>query len=227
MKVNQLHSWNVQPDEAVAIQKGLRVWIIEDDQFGKINTFARIQLSLYHNTFITTQVSLISAHNGEVLEQHTNHEESEFPHLPNLISFRKAPSIISALEKIQQQPDLIICDGLGVAHPHNFGVASHIGLLTNTPTIAIKVCDKDNPAPELLNERGAWVSNQTEESEPASGAYMRLHANYPPLFVSTGHRISLKSCIHTLLQLTPQNADDNDLINLIYPHDALLSGTEV
>jgi deoxyribonuclease V len=124
-----------------------------------------------------------------------------FPYIPGLLAFRELPATIAALEKLGTTPDLLVCDGQGIAHPRRFGLACHIGLLTGVPTIGVaKTVWGDYDEPDA--ERGA-VGDITIDGEVV-GRALRTQTGVKPVFVSVGHRIDLDTACAQVLALTPK-----------------------
>jgi deoxyribonuclease V len=137
-----------------------------------------------------------------VLETGTHEDLVFFPYVPGLFSFREIPSLAGALAKLAHPPDLLICDGQGLAHPRRFGLACHLGVLFDIPTIGCaKSCligQYDSPG----NRRGDY-SLLTHEGETI-GAVLRTRDRTRPVFVSIGHRISLPTACEWILRLAPR-----------------------
>jgi len=133
----------------------------------------------------------------EIVEQAMAWRKVSFPYVPGLLSFREAPAVLGALRKLKTEPDVILLDGQGVAHPRRFGLASHIGLLIDKPTVGCaksRLCgEHDEPG----NERGANVP-LTHNSEKI-GAVVRTRDHVKPLYISVGHRATLASAIRLVL----------------------------
>ncbi len=139
----------------------------------------------------------------ELVEEAFHEMDITFPYVPGLFSFREIPAIIEAFKKLNIRPDLIICDGHGIAHPKNVGMATHLGIDLDVPTIGcgktrlIGDWNKDN----LGNERGSIESLNLEKEQ--IGAVLRTQDNTKPVFVSIGHKISLETAISTTLKMCP------------------------
>jgi deoxyribonuclease V len=122
---------------------------------------------------------------------------ARFPYVPGLLSFREAPAVIEAFAGLSVRPDVLICDGQGIAHPRRLGLASHLGLWLGLPTIGCAkswLCGEyEQPGPE----RGDW-SPLTDAGETI-GAVVRTRTRVKPLYVSTGHRCDLSSAIAIVL----------------------------
>ncbi|HZP51372.1 deoxyribonuclease V [Actinocrinis sp.] len=123
----------------------------------------------------------------------------EFPYIPGLLAFREIPALLDALAALSQQPDVIVCDGYGVAHPRRFGLACHLGVITDLPAFGVAktafIGEYTQPGPE----RGAW-SYLTDRDE-VIGRVLRTQRETKPVFVSTGHRIGLDAAAQLTLAL--------------------------
>jgi len=140
---------------------------------------------------------LISYPELELIECHIHKEKPSFPYIPGLLSFRECPLILKACEKLSIQPDLIIVDGQGIAHPRRFGIASHIGLLMDIPTIG---CAKSRLCGtyDILEEQAGRYTNLIDRNENI-GVVLRTKRGVKPLFISIGHKISIMSAITWVL----------------------------
>lgn len=125
-----------------------------------------------------------------------------FPYVPGYLSFREAPAILSALALLPERPDLLVVDGQGIAHPRRLGIACHVGVLTDLPTIGIAksvlVGRFEAPGPE----RGAWTP--MVHRKEVVGAAVRTRDGVQPVYVSVGHRIGLEAAIDWVLRLSPR-----------------------
>jgi len=145
---------------------------------------------------------LLDAETLAVLEQAAVELDTTFPYVPGLLTFREAPVAIAALDALSVRPDLIVCDGQGIAHPRRCGVASHLGLALDLPAIGaaksrlIGHCDEPPPA------RGAWTPLM--DGGEVIGACLRTRERTAPIWVSTGHRVSLATAIRLILRFAPR-----------------------
>ncbi len=125
---------------------------------------------------------------------------TSFPYVPGLLSFREIPAVLAALEKLERQPDLLLCDGQGYAHPRRLGIACHLGLLTGLPAVGVAKTRLIGRHAEVPNRRGGWTPLM--DGEERIGAVLRTRAGVKPLFISLGHRISLETAIHYVMTCT-------------------------
>lgn len=123
-----------------------------------------------------------------------------FPYVPGLLSFREAPATLELLEQLSEKPDLLLVDGQGLAHPRRFGLACHLGLLADVPTIGVAKSRLIGTYQEPGIERGAW--SEPVDGGEIIGAVLRTRSAVRPVFVSIGHRISLKTAIDLVLCCT-------------------------
>jgi len=137
-----------------------------------------------------------------LLERSLVRVPTTFPYVPGLLSFRELPGVLEALARIERPPDLILCDGQGIAHPRRFGLACHLGLLVDTPSIGVAKSRLVGEFGEVPEHRGGWAPLMLEGSRV--GAVLRTRTGVSPLFVSVGHRVSLETAIRYVLACTPR-----------------------
>ncbi|OCG01703.1 deoxyribonuclease V [Gilliamella sp. wkB308] len=129
----------------------------------------------------------------DVVEYHVARLKTEFPYIPGYLSFREYPALLSAWEQVEHKPDLLLVDGQGVAHPRRLGIASHLGLLLDMPTIGVakkRLCGHHNPLPKVAGQ----VTPLTDKQQQI-GWVLQSKNNCNPLFISSGHRISQDSAL--------------------------------
>src|SRR5450759_2088682 len=197
-----LHEWNLQPEAAAALQRTLAAKIIRTDQLVRdpAQLVAGVDMAINEETTLArSAVVLLSYPAMEVIERHVYEEPVRMPYIPGLLSFREVPAILGAFARLHQQPDLVMVDGQGIAHPRYLGIASHLGLWLDLPTIgcAKSILRGKYDEKALSEEAGAWVplifKNETV------GAALRTRARAKPMIISTGHRISLVTSLHYVL----------------------------
>lgn len=195
LTLKQLHSWHVTPIEAKAIQQELAKKIVRSDRFSAIKTIAGVDVGFEEQGRITrAAVVVLSFPDLKLLEQTIARSPTRFPYVPGLLSFREVPGILTALEKLRIVPDLLMCDGQGIAHPRRLGIASHLGLLTDIPSIGVAKTLLLGHHAQAPNEPGQWTPLYHEHE--IIGAVLRTKKRVKPLYISLGHRIGLASALN-------------------------------
>ena len=204
MKITPLHDWNLTPAEAVQLQKQLAFEVVAEDCFdAPVGTVAGIDLGYdAKNDTSRAVVVVLKFPELELIESAEAILPIQFPYVPGLLSFRETPVAIKALEKLKTAPDLILCDGQGLAHPRRFGIACHIGLITNIPSIGVAKSLLIGKFENLGETRGSR-SPLIHRGEQI-GVVLRTKDKVQPLYVSVGHRISLETAIDYILQCAPK-----------------------
>jgi deoxyribonuclease V len=195
------HEWDLTPAEARAVQTCLATQVVAEDRFGEIARVAGVDVGFLQRgqeAMARAAAVLLSFPGLEVLAEAVVEEPVRFPYIPGLLSFRESPALLAAVAKLPVVPDLVLVDGQGRAHPRRCGIACHLGLLLDRPTIG---CAKSRlvgsfEVPEATV--GAW--SPLEDRGETIGAVVRTRQNTRPLFVSVGHRISLQSAIALTLK---------------------------
>ncbi|MES9955792.1 MAG: deoxyribonuclease V [Sedimenticola sp.] len=199
----KLHPWDVSPREAREIQQQLRGRVITSDRLGKVRHVAGVDVGFEENGRITRAAVVLLSFPG--LQPETSaiaRRPTGFPYVPGLLSFREIPAVLDALEKLERLPDLLLCDGQGIAHPRRFGIACHLGLLTDIPAIGVAKSRLTGTHGELPPGKGSWVPLM--DGEERIGAVLRSRSNVSPLYISPGHKISLETAIDYVLACTPK-----------------------
>ncbi|OGO34076.1 MAG: endonuclease V [Chloroflexi bacterium RBG_16_54_18] len=201
MQFRQLHDWDVNPQQAIAIQEQLRDQVIRQDQFGAIRAVAGVDVGFISgNQVARAAVAVLRFPALDLQEVSRAENTAGFPYVPGLLSFREIPVVLEALSHIKTLPDLLICDGHGLAHPRRFGLASHLGLICGLPSIGA--------AKSLLIGQHAAVGAQRGDWQPlidhgeVIGAAVRTRLGARPVYVSIGHLLSLDSAIDFVLRCT-------------------------
>ena len=138
----------------------------------------------------------------ETIEHAIARRPASFPYVPGLLSFREMPAALAALEALTVRPDLLLCDGQGIAHPRRCGLASHLGLAADLPSIGVAKTRLVGEHREPGASRGAWASLVDAGEE--IGAALRTRAGVKPVYVSIGHRVSLATAIRLVLACSPR-----------------------
>lgn len=190
------HPWNLEPREAIALQKSLVGDLIFCPFSGPVGAIAGVDISIRGDR-ARAFVVLLSYPSLEEIERRSAISEVTYPYIPGLLTFREAPAALQALDRLSTWPDLLMFDGQGYAHPRRLGLASHLGLVLNTPAIGCaksRLCGTYEP-PEL--ERGSW--SPLIDNEQVIGAVVRTRTAVSPVYVSAGHLTDLQQAIQFVL----------------------------
>jgi deoxyribonuclease V len=198
MRVAPLHSWHLAPAQAIALQERLAARVVRVDRVGRVRTVAGVDVG-YDDASgrARAAVAVLSVPDLAPVGQAIAHVRVRFPYVPGLLSFREIPAVLAALRRLRMAPDLILCDGQGIAHPRRFGIASHLGLLLDRPTIGVAKTRLvgEHRAPPA--RRGAWMP--LVDAGEVIGAVLRTRAGVKPLYVSIGHRVSLETAVRWVM----------------------------
>jgi deoxyribonuclease V len=201
MKINYDRPWATTPEEAKAVQLELRSQVIREDRFDRINYVAGVDVGFEDNYTITqAAVAILTFPDLKLVEVAIAKIPTTFPYIPGFLSFREIPAILKALEKTKITPDMILCDGQGIAHPRRFGLACHLGVILDAVTIGVAKSIFVGTHEELPPLKGSW--KPLIHKEEIVGAVVRSRTNVNPLYVSIGHCISLTSAIEYTLKCT-------------------------
>ncbi len=193
------HPWNVTPAEAVALQQRLRAKVIDRDVLGEVAFVAGVDVGFEARGRITrAAVAVLSFPDLVLREQAIARRPTEFPYVPGLLSFREVPAALDALAALRRLPDLILCDGQGLAHPRRFGIACHLGVLTGLPTIGVAKSRLVGTHAALGEEKGAAVP-LFDRGEQV-GVVLRTRHAVRPVYVSVGHRVGLATALAYVLR---------------------------
>ncbi len=200
MKSLALHPWDVEATEAIAIQRDLASRVVAEDGFDNPPRYVTgVDISPPDAEGVATAAAVLLELPGlQTVEVRVYKGRPGFPYVPGLLSFRETPLVLGALEQLETAPDIILADGQGIAHPRRFGIACHLGLLTDTPAIGCaKSILRGRPEDELDSDRGSFV-DLVDRGEVV-GAAVRTRKSVRPVYVSVGHKISLGSAIEWTL----------------------------
>lgn len=199
----QQHSIPQTIEEAIAIQEQLRSEVITESQLSTVRYVAGVDVG-YDKTDAVSQaaVTVLSYPSLELQQQAVVRSPTAFPYVPGFLSFREVPVVLDALEKIDPMPDLILCDGQGLAHPRRFGLACHLGVVTSIATIGVAKTRFIGEHSEVGFDRGSWQP-LLHEGEIV-GAALRTQAGVKPIYVSIGHKVSLTDAIEYVLRCAPK-----------------------
>lgn len=195
------HSWALTPQQAIALQKQLRDKVLRKDGLGAVRHVAGTDVGFEQSGAVSRAAVVVLTYPGlELADYSIARLPTRFPYVPGLLSFREAPAVLAALDALRLKPDLILCDGQGIAHPRRMGIASHIGILRDIPTIGVGKTRLTGSHEEPQQQRGAW--QPLIDRGEIIGAVLRTRVNTGPIFVSIGHRISLETAVQYVLACT-------------------------
>ena len=194
-----LHKWDLSPARARQLQESLRQRVIRTDSFKPLRTVAGCDLSFVkHSSIAYGGIILYSYPELEELERVWVKKQLSFPYVPGLLSFREGPVLLAAFRKLKRKPSLVIFDAQGYAHPRRFGLACHLGLWLDVPSIG---CAKSRLCGEHGGpgkKKGSFAPLMAGKEQ--IGAVLRTRDKVKPIFVSTGHRVSLRTAVSVTLK---------------------------
>lgn len=218
----QLRRWSVSPKRAISIQQELRQHWLGEDRFGKITTVAGVDAAFVlvgsqalrkprHNRWNALRIAnraigcVVMYRYPEMLELQRAYAilPLKFPYVPGLLSFREIPVLLAALRKLRAMPDLLFCDAQGIAHPRRLGLATHLGILLDRPTIGCAKSRLFGVHTMPRQSTGSWrLLFDDKSANETIGAVLRTRGGVKPIYVSQGHRVSLASAIQFTLSVT-------------------------
>jgi deoxyribonuclease V len=213
------HQWRVTTTEAREIQQKMRELWEGEDRLGSIRTVAGLDAA-----FVLTGSQALKNVNRWKRMQEANRAIGcvvlfrypemkelerafaivplEFPYVPGLLSFREVPALLAALKKLREMPDLLFCDGQGYAHPRRMGLASHLGVWLDRPTIGCAKSILIGEHEPLKQDKGSWAELVDKSAGDRIGAAVRTRAGVRPVYVSQGNRVSLETAIRLTLEVS-------------------------
>lgn len=201
MKIKTLHDWPSTTAEAKAIQEKFRSQVIRSSAVQNVSLVAGVDIGFENNGKITrAAIVVLDFEKLTLMEKQIARVKTSFPYVPGYLSFREIPAALKGFEKLKNKPDLILCDGQGIAHPRRFGLACHLGLWTDIPCIGVAKSRLIGTYQEPAARKGSW--KPLMDKEEIIGAVLRTRDNVSPLYVSVGHLIDLQSAINYTLRCT-------------------------
>ena len=192
MKIQRLHSWKLSPREAASLQRELASRVVRQGEPRDADTRfvagCDVAFDKAHDRAFAAVV-VLAYPSLEIVERVVAVSSIAFPYVPGLLSFRETPALLDAFERVDHVPDLVMVDGHGYAHPRRFGLACHLGLLLDVPTIGVAKSRLVGEAHAPAAMRGSRAD--LRDAEQIIGTVLRTRAGVRPLYVSVGHRISL------------------------------------
>ena len=198
-----IHAWDLSIREAIDLQKKIAALVEREDRHPALRTIAGVDVAYGRRGKSATArgaAVLFDFETLNVVDQAAVEVATTFPYVPGLLTFREAPAAIAAVGALATVPDLLICDGQGIAHPRRCGVASHLGLVLDLPSIGAAKSRLIGSHEEPAADRGAWTSLVNEGE--IVGACLRTRSNVSPIYVSIGHRICLSRAIRLVMRFS-------------------------
>jgi deoxyribonuclease V len=200
MKVENLHSWQVSPAEALDIQLKLASQVSRRNVVATPQLIAGVDISVSRAEGMATGATVVLSYPElRLVEMKVVTGKLGFPYIPGLLSFREAPLTLAACQKLSLTPDLILVDGQGIAHPRRMGLASHLGLFLDMPTIGCAkslLCGRHKEPGDKLGSY-AEIMDRGE----VIGAAVRTKPGSKPVYVSIGHKIDLETAVYWVVKL--------------------------
>ena len=199
LNMNPLHSWNVSVEEAIQIQDDLKDRIVLKRTFSKVRSIGGADVAYSkQGNLLFGAIVVLSFPDLEILDTAAAEGKISFPYIPGLFSFREGPILIKTYQKLKLKPEIMIFDGQGIAHPRGIGLASHMGLYLDLPSIG---CAKTPLVPGFISPgpfKGSfeWIRRGGKKV----GAVLRTKDGVKPLFVSPGHRVDVSTSNQLILE---------------------------
>lgn len=187
--------------QAKAKQLELAQQVILQDQLHEVKWVAGTDVGFEANNSITRAVIVVLSFPAlELVEYQIARTPTNFPYIPGYLSFRECPALLEAFKQLKHTPDLLICDGQGIAHPRRFGVACHLGVATGIPSIGVAKSRLVGQHPAITPHKGT-LQTLTDKGE-IIGAVLCNRDNTKPLYISPGHKISLQTSVDFVRRCT-------------------------
>ncbi|MDN5849340.1 MAG: deoxyribonuclease V [Nitrococcus sp.] len=201
MQFDPRHDWAVTPKQAIALQRKLAARVLLQPGPKNVRCIAGVDTGFVdHGRTARAAVVVLSFPQLAPLEIQTAFEPTPFPYIPGLLSFRELPAVLRALEKLSALPDLVLCDGQGIAHPRRLGIAAHLGVVTGLRTIGVGKSRLIGEYREPGQEKGCVVPLM--DAQQRIGSVVRTRTAVRPLFVSPGHRTDHDRAVQWTLACT-------------------------
>ncbi len=203
MRLHPRHSWDLSPEAAVALQKELRREVVSDRpiDLDAVRLVAGVDVSVKENQ--SQAAIVVATYPGfEVVETVLARRPTPFPYIPGLLSFREGPVLEEAFERLQAEPDIFLFDGMGIAHPRRIGIASHMGLWLERPTIGCGKTLLTGRYRDLGEEKGS-AAPLVDRGETI-GVALRTRAAKNPMFISPGHLADIPTAAELVLRCSPR-----------------------
>ncbi len=199
-----LHPWNLSPDKAIALQKELRSRLVLKWDNRPVATVGGVDVSIKADA-ARAAIVVLRYPDLAPLAVATADAPLTFPYIPGLLAFREIPAILAAWDQLALKPDLVMVDGQGIAHPRGIGIASHLSLWIDRPTIGVAKSRLYGRHAEPGPAKGDRAALHDErDPQKIIGAVLRSHPDATPLYVSPGHLIDLEHSLRFVLDCLTQ-----------------------
>ena len=192
--VDTEHLWDLTPRAAIELQETLKYQVLESPLDGPVASIAGTDVSI-KGTAGRASVVVLSRSDQRILDCASVEAEVQWPYVPGLLAFREIPLIMRAFRKLRVMPDAVMTDGHGRAHPRRFGLACHLGLVLNLPTLGVAKRRYVGQYTMPSADKGSYELLTQPASGEVLGAVVRTRDRVSPVFVSVGHRISLADSV--------------------------------
>ena len=203
MRLRKLHEWDVTMPAAKEIQLRLRGEITYVWKGGRVKTVAGADVSFPDKKTVRAAVVYLAFPSLRLLHYACREAVCRFPYVPGYLAFREAPVLLDLFSSGRIHPDLVVCDGQGIAHPRGMGLASHLGLFLNIPTVGVAKSLLWGTYREPARKKGSTSLIRSPDGQ-VIGAALRTRDNVRPVFVSVGHKINLDRAIDYVLRCSPK-----------------------
>lgn len=201
MHMHLNHRWDLTPKEAIALQRELSSQVRLQQEDFAVSTLAGVDVGFEEQGKVTrAAVVVLDAKTLQPIESQIAKMPTCFPYVPGLLSFRELPAVLQAFEQLHTWPDVVLCDGQGIAHPRRFGIACHLGLWLDLPTLGVGKTRLTGHYDPPSNIKGAW--SPLLDKDEVIGAVLTTRTGFKPLFISPGHRMTLQQAIDFTLAAT-------------------------
>jgi len=194
------HDWNIDYKQAVKLQKKLAAKVLLEDSFGHIHRIGGVDVKASRDGYLYCAVLVFTFPQLEILQKQAIKRKASYPYIPGLLSFREGPAVLQCFERLKIRPQLVFFDGNGFMHPRRLGLASHMGLLLDLPSIGVAKSKLLGQFREPKNQKGSYTL--VKDAGQVIGAALRSREGTKPVFVSSGHRICLQSAIKFTLNVS-------------------------
>lgn len=202
LTLHHTHPWDVTPTDAKRIQERLASEVEEAPVPTDVETVAGVDVSIRDDTAYAA-ITVLRLPNLNIVDQATHQKKVSFPYVPGLLSFRETPPVLPALEQLSIRPDVLMTDSHGRAHPRRFGFACHLGVLLDHPTLGVAKSILTGARNGSLDTKKGGRVPLMDEGEIV-GAVLRTRTNVNPVYVSVGHRVTLKDAVRLTLECSPR-----------------------